>query len=144
MTIFVHNVQPQVEPPRPNPAVQYCQEIFPILTKIAELFSTFTPILERVCRCWRYMVLSYRSGMAPVLPQLANILAAGFAGSRQGCFLWVSTSVVREFSEGADNVDPATSNAIFQFAEQQTTNFLRALNDVSPEELPDGPCISTR
>lgn len=141
VTTFVQIIQPHVEPPQTNPAVQYCEEIFPILTQVAEAFSSFIPILERVCRCWRNMVLSYRSNMAPLLPQLAHILDAGFALSRQGCFLWVTTSVVREFSEGSENVDSATSNAIFQLAEQQTKSFLRALSDMSPEELPDGKCL---
>ena len=140
VTIFVQIVQPHVPSTETNPAVEYCRDIFPILIKIAEHFSTFVPILERICRCWRYMVLSYRSALAPLLPQLTDILASGFAASRQGCFLWVSSSVVREFSEGAENVDGATSSAVHQFSEQQTINFLRALNDLPPEELPDGEC----
>lgn len=76
--------------------------------------------------------------MAPLLPQLAEKLASGFSASRQGCFLWATDSIVREFSEGADNIDQNTINAIFQFFEQQATTFLRALNDLPPEELPDG------
>lgn len=138
ITIFIQLVQPHVNPSQPNPAVQYCQEIFPILARIAELFSDFIPILERVCRCWRYMVLSYRSAVAPLLPQLADKLAAGFTASRQGCFLWATDSIVREFSAGADEVDQATTDAIFHFYEQQAVTFLQALSDLAPEELPDG------
>lgn len=76
--------------------------------------------------------------MAPLLPGLAEKLAAGFSASRQGCFLWATDSIVREFSEGAEQVDTNTSNAIYHFYEQQTVTFLRALNDLPPEELPDG------
>lgn len=76
--------------------------------------------------------------MAPLLPELANKLAAGFTASRQGCFLWATDSIVREFSEGVEHVDQATSDAIFHFYEQQATTFLRALNDLRPEDLPDG------
>ena len=83
------------------------------------------------------MVLSYRTTMAPLLPLLAEKLAAGFNASRQGCFLWATDSIVREFSEGVEQVDDNTTNAIFQFYEQQATTFLRAMNDLPPEELPD-------
>ncbi|EON66053.1 hypothetical protein W97_05296 [Coniosporium apollinis CBS 100218] len=137
ITIFMQWIQPYVEPTQPNPAVKYCEEIFPVLAIIAENNLNFTPILERVCRCWRYMVLSYRTSMAPLLPQLAEKLAAGFAATRQGCFLWASDAIVREFSDGAEHVDPATTDAIFHFFETQAKTFLKALNDLPPEELPD-------
>nr|OQO18436.1 hypothetical protein B0A51_15590 [Rachicladosporium sp. CCFEE 5018] len=137
ITIFIQWVTPYVDPRESSPAVQYCQEIFPVLTAIAERFVAFTPIIERVCRCWRYMVLSYRTHTAPLLPQLADKLAAGFSSSRQGCFLWATDSIVREFSDVSEIVPEATTTAIYKFYEQQATTFLRILNDLPPEELPD-------
>jgi len=137
VTIFIQWIQPYVKPGEHNPAVQYCQEIFPVLSTIAENFVNFTPILERVCRCFRHMVLSYRTAIAPLLPSLAEKLAAGFAASRQGCYLWATDSIVREFTDEAPNVDKDTVTAVFNFFQQQATNFLRALNDLPPEELPD-------
>ena len=131
-------IRPAVNPGQVNPAVEYCQEIFPVLGGLAQKFVTFAPMLERVCRCWRYMVFSYRTTMTPLLPDLANKLVAGFATSRQGCFLWATAAVIREFGMGRENVDEVTLNAVFQFYEQQATTFLRALNDLIPEELPDG------
>lgn len=137
ITIFVQGVTPYIEPSKPHPAVQYCQEIFPVLAAICERFVTFTPIVERICRCWRYMVLSYRTHTAPLLPSLADKLAAGFAASKQGCFLWATDSIVREFSDVSEYVSQTTTNAIYTFYEQQATTFMRALNDLPPEELPD-------
>src|ERR1700693_1276276 len=78
ITIFVQLVVPYVEPGRPNPAVEYCKEIFPILATIIDTFITFTPICERVCRTWRNMIISYRTAMEPLLPEMANKLASGF------------------------------------------------------------------
>ncbi|PLN85021.1 mRNA transport regulator [Aspergillus taichungensis] len=137
ITIFVLVVNPYVNPGEENPAVRYCGEILPIMTTLAMNFTSSTPILERVCRCWRNMIISYRTAMAPLLPTLAQSLASGFEASREGCFLWATDAVVREFSEGSDAVDPATSNAVFQFYEQQAVAFLRTLNDLPPENLPD-------
>jgi len=137
VTIFVQLVTPYVEPSQSHPAVKYCEEIFPVLAIIAERFINFTPIIERVCRCWRYMILSYRTHTAPLLPQFADKLAAGFTASRQGCFLWATDSLVREFSDVNANVSQSTVDAIYTFYEQQATSFLRQLNDLPPEELPD-------
>ena len=83
------------------------------------------------------MVLSYRTAILPLLPTLAQQLATGFENSRQGCFLWATDSVLREFAEGAEFVDANTSQAIYQFFEQQAVAFLRILNNLSPTEVPD-------
>ncbi|KAL4914093.1 armadillo-type protein [Aspergillus aurantiobrunneus] len=137
ITIFVLVVNPYVAQDQENPAVKYCGEVLPIMTTLVMNFTSSTPILERVCRCWRNMIISYRTAMSPLLPTLAQSLASGFEVSREGCFLWATDAVVREFSEGAEFVDPATSRAVFQFYEQQATAFLRTLNDLPPENLPD-------
>ena len=107
------------------------------MSAIAENFTNCVPILERVCRCWRYMVLSYRTAILPLLPTLAQQLATGFENSRQGCFLWATDSVLREFANGAEFVDAATSQHIYNFFEQQALAFLRIMNDLPPQDLPD-------
>lgn len=138
LTIFVQFVVPNVEPNQPNPAVKYCQEIFPVLSAIVDNFLDFAPICERVCRFWRTMVFSYRTATQAILPALAEKVASCFAASRQGCFLWTTDAIVREFSEGAEFVGEATSTAIYHFFEEQAVSMLRALNDVPPGDLPDG------
>ena len=137
LTIFIQQIQPYVSPSQENPAVKYCQEIIPVMSAIAENFTNSTPILERVCRCWRYMVLSYRTAVLPLLPTLAQQLAIGFENSRQGCFLWATDAVLREFANGAEFVDAGTSQAIYNFFEQQALSFLRIMNDLPPSDLPD-------
>ncbi|RDL38836.1 uncharacterized protein BP5553_03176 [Venustampulla echinocandica] len=137
ITLFIQMVTPYVAPGQENPAVKYCQEIFPILSTILDTFTDFTPICERICRCWRYMVISYRTAMAPLLPQMANKLANGFATSKQGCFLWVTSAILREFSEDREHVDENTTEAIYAFFEAQSTNMLRMMSDVPPRDLPD-------
>lgn len=84
------------------------------------------------------MIISYRTAMIPLLPSLAQSLAAGFEASREGCFLWATDAVVREFADGAELVDTPTSQAVYQFFEQQGLAFLRILNELPPEQLPDG------
>ncbi|KAF1948484.1 ARM repeat-containing protein [Byssothecium circinans] len=137
ITTFIEFVKPQVPPGQEHPGVKYCQEVFPVLAKIITHFSKSVPIMERVCRCWRYMVLSYRTAMRPLLGDMASKLVEGFETSRQGCFLWATASIVREFSAGVEEIDASLSNDVFQFFEQQAKTFLRILNELPPEDLPD-------
>ena len=138
LTVFVSTIQPYYRPDETNQAVTYCQEILPILAAVATTFTESTPILEKLCKCWRYMVLSYRTAVLPLLPELAQQLASGFETTRQGCFLWATDAVLREFATGAEFVDPQTSQQIYNFFEQQAFAFLRIMNDLPPEDLPDG------
>lgn len=134
---FIKNIQPYVSPNEVNPAVTYCKEILPALSSIAKHFTKSVPILERVCRCWRYMIISYRTATAPLLGELATSIAEGFQASRQGCFLWATDAVIREYSYGAEFVDQDTSDNVFRFFAQQVTVFLRILNELNPNEAPD-------
>lgn len=137
LAIFVQKIQPHAEDSQPNPAVTYCQEIFPVLAGLVGLFVSFPPILERVCHCWRHMVLSYRAQVAPLLPELTENLATGFEASKQGCFLWAADAIVQECSIGAEGIHENLSSQIFSFAERQITTFLRTISNVAPDDLPD-------
>jgi len=75
--------------------------------------------------------------MTPLLPQMANKLAAGFEASHQGCFLWVTAAILREFSENREHVDHQITEDIYAFFEAQATSFLRVMNDLHPRDLPD-------
>ncbi|GAP91910.1 putative exportin 1-like protein [Rosellinia necatrix] len=139
ITTFAHIVVtiPPAEKGEEDPVIKYWQEVFPILAKVLTNFLDFTPICERVCRCWRLMVISHRGAMAPILPAMANELANGFANSRQGCFLWVTGAILREFSDDREHVDEAMTENIYAFFEAQATNVLRFLSNLTPQELPD-------
>jgi len=137
ITFFVQLVTPYVEPGQENPAVKYCQEIFPVLSTILDSFIDFVPICERICRSWRYMIISYRTAMSPLLPIMANKLATGFATSKQGCFLWVTSAILREFSEDREHVDEQTTEAIYAFFEEQSKTTLRTMSSLPPRDVPD-------
>ncbi|KAI1753953.1 exportin 1-like protein [Xylaria castorea] len=139
ITMFAHIVVtiPPAEKGEEDPVIKYWQEVFPILATVLTNFLDFTPICERVCRCWRLMVIAHRGAMAPILPAMANELASGFANSRQGCFLWVTGAILREFSDDREHVDAAMTENIYVFFEAQATNVLRFLSNLNPQELPD-------
>ncbi|TDZ27748.1 Uncharacterized protein CTRI78_v012193 [Colletotrichum trifolii] len=120
VTTFIQIVVPYVGPGEDNPAVRYWQEIFPVLATILDNFLDFVPI-----------------SMTPLLPDLANKLAGGFAASRQGAFLWVTAAILREFSEDREHVSQDITHSIYAFFEAQTTTFLRVMSNLQPNELPD-------
>ena len=146
LTIFFRVVQTQVPSDQENPAVKYCLEIFSPLSAILDRFPRSFLVQERICRCWRYMVLSYRVDSAPLLPQLVNKLSTGFTQTQEGCFIWASDAIMREFSEDKAHIDRRVDqtllDAVFKFFEQQTTSFLRILNGLTSEELPDSKAKS--
>ncbi|EMR66128.1 putative exportin 1-like protein [Eutypa lata UCREL1] len=113
ITLFIQIVVvlPPVEQGEEDPAVKYWQEVFPILAKVG--------------------------AMTPLLPEMANRLASGFEASRQGCFLWVTGAILREFSDDREHVDQTITEYIYQFFEAQATNVLRFLSELTPQELPD-------
>ncbi|KAK4163174.1 armadillo-type protein [Cladorrhinum sp. PSN259] len=137
LTHFAQNVVPYVLSNAEHPVVKYWQEVFPVLSTILDNFINFIPICERVCRCWRFMVISYRTAITPLLGPLANKLAEGFAKSKQGCFLWATSAILREFSEDREHVSEAITNDIYVFFEAQATSVLRTMSDLPPIDLPD-------
>ncbi|KAI5297129.1 Nuclear import receptor, partial [Ascosphaera atra] len=137
ISLFVRDISPYIQPGIEHPCVKYCGEILPILNTIVVNYAKSIPILERICRCWRFMVISYRSHFIPLLPALAQSLSAGFEASREGCFLWATDAVLREFSGDLEPIPEDTTVAVYQFFEQQTIHFMRILNDLPPSHLPD-------
>lgn len=121
--------------------VRFWAEMFPVMSGILDGFVDFLPICERVSRFYRAMLTSYRTDMAPLLPQLAEKLVSSFETSHQGCFLWVSGTVVREFGD-EEFVDETTRNSVYQFLERQIMNMFKLLNTTAPKEIPDGKFAS--
>ena len=116
--------------------IRFWSEVFPILARIVESFITSAPICERVSKFWRTLLISYRIAMLPLLPALAEKLIQCFEKSHQGCFLWVSASVIREFGD-EELVDKDTREAVYQFLERQCINMFQLLNETSPKDIPD-------
>jgi transportin-3 len=137
ITFFIQQVVPYIPNNTENPAIKYWQEVFPVMSTILDNFIGFVPICERVCRSWRFMVISYRTAITPLLGPLANKLAEGFAQSKQGCFLWATSAILREFSEDREHVEDGITDNIYVFFEAQATSVLRIMSDLPPVDLPD-------
>lgn len=140
LTIFAQVVHPHIPPGQANPMIRFWSDVFPVISTILDNFVDHLPICERVSRFFRALLISYRTDMSPLLPQLADKLVTSFEKSHQGCFLWVSGTIVREFGD-EEFVDEATRNSVYQFLERQCMSMFRLLNTTSPKEIPDGRWI---
>ncbi|EWC47207.1 hypothetical protein DRE_03326 [Drechslerella stenobrocha 248] len=136
LTTFAAIVRPNIDPTQENPMVRFWADVFPVVTTILETFIVHPAICERVSKFYRTLLISYRTAMLPLLPSLAEKLAACFLKSKQGCFLWVTGSVIREFSD-EELIDENTREAVYQFLEQQCWTMFKILSDESPKEVPD-------
>jgi len=137
LTIFVQVVHPHVPKGQENPMIRFWQSIVPVLSTILDGFVDFLPICEQVGRFFRSMLISYRTAMLPLLPEVALKLTTSFEKSHQGIFLWVSGTVIREFGD-EEFTDEATRNSICQFLEAQCLSMFRLLNNTQAKDIPDG------
>ncbi|KAK6356642.1 Nuclear import receptor [Orbilia javanica] len=136
LTTFAAIVRPNVEPDKENPMVRFWTDVFPVVTTILETFIAYPAICERVSKFYRTLLISYRTAMLPLLPVLAEKLATCFQKSKQGCFLWVTGSVIREFND-EEFVDQNTREAIYQFLQQQCWSMFKILSEEQPKDIPD-------
>lgn len=136
LTIFVQVVHPHVKEGGDNPMIRFWQGIVPVISTILDGFVDFLPICEQVGRFFRSMLISYRTAMLLLLPDVANKLTTSFEKSHQGIFLWVSGTVIREFGD-EEFTDEATRNSVYQFLQQQCLSMFRLLNNTHPKEIPD-------
>ena len=137
LTIFAQVVHPLVPEGRDNPMIQFWQRIVGVMSTILDGFVDFLPICEQVGRFYRALLISYRTAMLPLLPEVANKLTTSFEKSHQGIFLWVSGTVIREFGD-EEFTSLATRNSVYQFLEQQCLSMFRLLNVTRPQDIPDG------
>jgi len=72
-----------------------------------------------------------------MLPLMADKLSTGFEISKQGCFLWVTSAILREFSEDREHVNEGTTESIYAFFEAQSKKMMQMMNDLPPRDLPD-------
>lgn len=133
---FLEAMKLYVEPPLINPAVKYCETLTPVLSAILTSFVNNSHITEQVCRCYRTMLISYRNNMISLLPSLATQLVTGFESSHDGVFLYVTSSIIREFADEADN-DPSLKQGIYECFQRQSIALLRFLSGNPVRSIPD-------
>ncbi|OLL23641.1 hypothetical protein NEOLI_004172, partial [Neolecta irregularis DAH-3] len=135
ITIFVANIKPYIEKTKTNPCIPIVSEILTVLFPIIDSRGSVPNISEKICKAIKSMMPSYRSHMAPLLPQIAEKLVSGFEKYQMGCFLWVAGSVVRELGEDLG------SSMTWAFVERLCFGMFTLLHQVDPASIPDSTRI---
>ena len=65
----------------------------------ADRFAGDAPAIERICRAPRYAVRSAGKAAAPAVPLLVASLPQRFESSRQPCFLYVASELIKTFGD---------------------------------------------
>lgn len=73
--------------------------LLPLLLPAAERFTNDAQAVERICRAPRYAVRSAGKAAAPALPLLVASLPPRFEATRQPCFLYVASELIKTFGD---------------------------------------------
>ncbi|ORY83698.1 armadillo-type protein [Protomyces lactucae-debilis] len=136
LTVFCCTVDPYVEAGDAHPCVAAFSELWPAISTLLDRNGSHPLIAERTCRFMKEFVSHYRRHALPLLPVMAEKLAAGFATHQQGCYLWASGACIREFADAEYNA-PETVDAVWSFVEGQSVGMFKLLSTTTPESIPD-------
>ncbi|KAI3438282.1 hypothetical protein D9Q98_000717 [Chlorella vulgaris] len=107
--------------------------LWPWIEAALERFAGDAPAIERICRAPRYAVRSAGKAAAPAVPLLVASLPQRFEASRQPCFLYVASELIKTFGD-----EPARDQELggmFSRMLGAACSMLRSLKDIS--ERPD-------
>jgi transportin-3 len=142
LTIFVQTVSPYVEPNEDHPAVRLLSELWPVLCGTLNVFGSISFISESVAKNFKNIIYSYRIHSQPLLAPMAEILVSSFEKYENGCFLWASGAIVRQF--GHEEISDEVKHGIWAFVETQCINTFRVLEKNKPNDIPDRTFLSLR
>lgn len=136
LTIFAQIVSPCISLDQQHPCVTLFQELWPIMSHLLDVHGSSLVVSESTCKFFKTLLNSYREHMLVFLPPLAEKLVTCFEKREYGCFLWVSGTCIRIFSN-IETCSEDTRAAIWQFTERQCLAMFSILNRIAPKEIPD-------
>ncbi|EFN54933.1 hypothetical protein CHLNCDRAFT_134668 [Chlorella variabilis] len=107
--------------------------LWPWIEAALDRFAGDAPAIERICRAPRYAVRSAGKAAAPAVPLLVASLPQRFESSRQPCFLYVASELIKTFGD-----EPARDlelGGMFSRMLGAACSMLHSLHDIS--ERPD-------
>jgi transportin-3 len=110
------------------------RSLSPLLVTLLKQCSSDAIIMEKTCRCWKYMIRAIREEFAPFLLPLAQLLSQLFSSSRHSVFVYIASICAEVFGPNGQN-DQTLSDILKQFS-RQTLSILSG-----PDEFDDNPEI---
>lgn len=133
---FVRGVRVDVPIGSQNPLTKFVLEVLPILDRVIDQHGNARIVTEGYCRFVRSSILECRTDLLSVLPSIAEKLVNLFEKTRFGSYLWITGSIIREFS--TEDLGEHVISGVWQFAERQMASFLQYLSSITDfREIPD-------
>lgn len=99
----------------------FVAEVWPAVSLLLDKHGAQPAVSERLTKLLKTAIQLFSTYLSPILADIARLLHSGFQHHRQGCYLWVSGAVVREY--GDDYTSDDTKRAVYQFALTQCQAF---------------------
>lgn len=115
----------------------FIDSIWPVVEAVLEKFNMSLHVSESFIKVIKSAVHSCSTYISPILPQIAQAIHNGFRATTYGCYLYVTASLLREFSD--DTVSPEIHSAVYGLGLEQSSSFFELLKEKpdSIREMPD-------
>ncbi|XP_014226536.1 transportin-3 [Trichogramma pretiosum] len=100
-TIF-RNVSPPVENQDTHPCHGGVNDMWPVLVKTCEKYQSDARIMERCCRCLRFLVRCLNTYCAHLLEPMVKLIIQVYSKHQHSCFLYVGSILVDIFGVELD------------------------------------------
>lgn len=135
LNIFVENLDVEVPVGTVRPISTFVIDVLPVISTLLDKHGTSTQVAERCSKFIRFSLSSCGTDLLQILPTIAELLALHFKRTHFGCYLWVTGTLVREFS--SEGVDDSFKNAVWAFVIEQINTFFQYLTTIIPANSPD-------
>lgn len=151
LAVYVHVLRPRarefdqmVLEGQQHPGARVFGDLWLLVKAVLGQHGQVLKVLEKCCKLVKSGIENYGVMLAPILPEVMEVMVSGFGGTKFGCYLWVLGVVVREFADDgvedrSGRGEAAVKATVFAFARQQINAFFQFLTHEvqSPLEIPD-------
>lgn len=114
--------------------------ILPLINKFLTKFIDNLNINEKILKLIKTSVESFNIYLLDNLKNLIDLLLQGFKFNNFGCYLYVSGSILREFSD-PEHFELSLINDVFKFGVEQCLNFFKILSTKDTKSLNEIPDV---
>jgi transportin-3 len=82
---------------QPHPCRPIIEEVWPIVAAVVTKYQSDTKIMERTCRCVRFMIRCVSKFAASILSPLVSLCVQIYHNHHQSCFIYLGSVIVDEF-----------------------------------------------
>ncbi|QPG77005.1 hypothetical protein FOA43_004399 [Brettanomyces nanus] len=139
ITIYVDALKPRTYKTKEHPVAKLLMEnVWPLIARLVSSHGRSVKVSERCMKLVRRAMQSFWKFLLPVLQQTAEMLIYGFNTYHNGCYLWVSGALIKEYASDEDASEEVASS-VWHFSMKQIDNFYNFFSGLSERKSQDYP-----